>query len=68
MVYKIKANKIDDSFINEIKKAFGKEEIIILDKNELKLLKAIEDIENGRNLISFTAEEFDKYSQEKLNE
>ena len=68
MVYKIKANKINDSFIEKIKKSFGQNEIFILDENELTLLKSIEDIENGRSLVSFNEEEFEEHYQKKLHE
>jgi len=66
MVYKVKANTIDKELLEKIKKSFGDEEIFILNQNELTLLKSITDIENGKNLIEFTEEEFDKLNEKLL--
>ncbi len=67
MVYKVKANKIDSSLIDKVKKSFGEKEVYIIDENELKLMSSVSNIEEGKNLITFTPEQFDKLVAKKLN-
>ena len=68
VVYKVKANKIDTLLIEKVKKSFGDKEVYIIDDNELKLMSSISNIEVGKNLISFTAEQFDRLVEKKLSE
>lgn len=68
MVYKVKANTIDSSLIEKIKKSFGEREVYIVDENELQLLTSISNIEEGKNLISFSPDEFDTLVEKQLGE
>ncbi|MBM2814505.1 MAG: hypothetical protein HW421_1267 [Ignavibacteria bacterium] len=71
--YQINANEIDFDFFQSIKNKFiGKDiEISIMDYEEIDkvdkktenmeiLLKRIKDVEEGKNLIKFTVEEFEQ--------
>ncbi|MEC4986578.1 MAG: hypothetical protein SAJ37_17720 [Oscillatoria sp. PMC 1068.18] len=63
-VYRLKANEIDSSFLEEIKAAFGDKEIEIIiseldeteylfesEKNKKQILKAIQNISERQNLV-----------------
>lgn len=71
--FKVKASELNIDFIEAIKKLF-KDSIIKISissslDNEAEpkysedLLKSIENVEKGKNLISFTMEEFEEYSK-----
>ena len=64
--YRIKANELDEKFIERIKTTFGEQEIEIvvsdIDEtdyllqspvNKERLLKAIQNVKRGENLVSF---------------
>lgn len=63
-VYRLKASEIDVDFLKDIKDTFGEKEIEIVvsefdeteyllksEANKARLLKTIDNIKNGRNLI-----------------
>ena len=63
-VYRLKASEIDSNFLAKVKETFGEKEIEIViseideteyllksEVNKNRLLKAIENIKNNRNLI-----------------
>lgn len=74
-VFRLKATDLNKSFLDLLKKLFKKKtiEISVTDMveedeteyllkspaNREHLLKAVDDIKNNRNLIRFTAEEFE---------
>lgn len=83
-VFRLKASELNDNFLKTIKKLFKKSaefEIIIhpiSSKNShitetkaemrTRIEKAIDDIENNRNLVRFTGEEFEAYCNKLLSE
>ena len=75
--YRLKASEIDGSFVASIKRLFKSKtvEVTITDtfddetefllshpNNRKKLLTAIEDVKQNKNLVRFTAKEFEKFS------
>lgn len=67
--YRIKANELDEKFIEGIKTTFGEQEIEIVvsdmdetdyllqsPANKEKLLKAIENVKRGENLVTISLE------------
>jgi antitoxin YefM len=63
-IYRLKASEIDGNFLAQVKETFGEKEIEIVisevdeteyllksEVNKNRLLKAIENIKNNRNLI-----------------
>lgn len=67
--YRIKANELDEKFIEGIKTTFGEQEIEIVvsdidetdyllqsPANKERLLKAIENIKRGENLVTISLE------------
>ena len=82
-VFRVKVSEIDEAFLKVIKSLFIKDrEIEVtfnssidfdLYKHESKeeyfnrLNKAIENVENGVNLVSFTEKEFDELTNNLLN-
>jgi len=80
-VYRIKASELNKSFLDSIKTLFKKKEIEISitdmvndetnfllknPSNKAHLLEAIEELYHGKNLVRFSGEEFEKYTQELL--
>lgn len=70
-IYRLNANEIDAKFLDEIKAKFGDKQIEIvvseLDETEYllsskinkeKLMAAIEDVNNGQNLIEVNLDSF----------
>jgi antitoxin YefM len=69
-VYRLKARDLDDRFLESLKALWGDREIEIVvsevdetaylmasEANRQRLLKAIDDVENRRNLVEFSLEE-----------
>ena len=69
--YRIKANELDEKFIERIKTTFGEQEIEIVvsdidetdyllqsPANKERLLKAIENVKRGENLVSYKTNAF----------
>ena len=67
--YRIKANELDEKFIEGIKTTFGEQEIEIVvsdmdetdyllqsPANKERLLKAIENVKQGENLVTISLE------------
>jgi len=80
-VYRIKASELNKSFLDSIKTLFKKKEIEISitdmvndetnfllknPSNKAHLLEAIEELNHDKNLVRFSGEEFEKYTQELL--
>ena len=70
--YRIKANELDEKFIEGIKTTFGEQEIEIVvsdidetdyllqsPANKERLLKAIENVKRGENLVAISLEELE---------
>ena len=70
--YRIKANELDEKFIERIKTTFGEQEIEIVvsdidetdyllqsPANKERLLKAIENVKRGENLVAISLEELE---------
>lgn len=80
--YRLQVSELGASFIDAVKALFKKDEIIEVDvhsvtdfnlyKKETKkecrmrINKAIEDVEKGRNLVTFTEKEFDELTDNLL--
>ncbi len=69
--YRIRANELDEKFIERIKTTFGEQEIEIVvsdidetdyllqsPANKERLLKAIENVKRGENLVSYKTDAF----------
>jgi antitoxin YefM len=69
-VYRLKARDLDDRFLESLKALWGDREIEIVvsevdetaylmasEANRQQVLKAIDDVENRRNLVEFSLEE-----------
>ena len=69
--YRIRANELDEKFIERIKTTFGEQEIEIvvsdIDEtdyllqspvNKERLLKAIQNVKRGENLVSYKTDAF----------
>ena len=69
--YRIRANELDEKFIERIKTTFGEQEIEIVvsdidetdyllqsPANKERLLKAIENVKRGENLVSYKTNAF----------
>ena len=69
--YRIKANELDEKFIERIKTTFGEQEIEIVvsdidetdyllqsPANKERLLKAIQNVNRGENLVSYKTNAF----------
>ena len=70
--FKLNTSELNIEFIESIKKIFFNKEIEILIKTveqdldfkySDKLINAIENVENNKNLKTFTINEFEKYSK-----
>ena len=70
--YRIRANELDEKFIEGIKTTFGEQEIEIVvsdidetdyllqsPANKERLLKAIENVKRGENLVAISLEELE---------
>ena len=70
-IYRIKANELDKRFIERIKTTFGEQEIEIVvsdmdetdyllqsQANKERLLKAIQNVNRGENLVSYKTDAF----------
>ncbi|MCD4792054.1 MAG: hypothetical protein K8R54_02385 [Bacteroidales bacterium] len=82
-VFRVKVSEIDEAFLRVIKSLFRKDKEIEVtfssstdfdlykpESNEEysgRLDKAIENVENGVNLVSFTEKEFDELTNNLLN-
>jgi arsenate reductase-like glutaredoxin family protein len=73
--FRLKANEFNNDFIEALKKLFrdNEIEITVSDLSETveyskELLQSIQNIEEGKDLISFTNEEFAEYSNKLLKE
>ena len=71
-IYRIKANELDEKFIEGIKTTFGEQEIEIvvseMDEtdyllqspvNKERLLKAIQNVNRGENLVTISLEDIE---------
>ena len=69
--YRIRANELDEKFIEGIKTTFGEQEIEIVvsdidetnyllqsPANKERLLKAIQNVKRGENLVSYKTDAF----------
>jgi hypothetical protein len=79
-VFKLKATELDSSFVKTIKNLFKDQEIEISIRtakdeteyllssvaNKNQLIKAIEQIKNNQNLVSFSGEEFEDLAQKLM--
>lgn len=54
-----------EKFLPIVKDFLGKEDPFWSEENQTHLLKAIDDINNGRNIVKFTSEEWDKFLNEQ---
>jgi antitoxin YefM len=80
-VFKLKAKDLDGSFIDSVKNLFKDREIEISIKptqdeteylfntpaNKKKLLEAIKDVKQNKNLIRFTGKEFEELYEKMLS-
>ncbi|MCF8374398.1 MAG: hypothetical protein K9H64_22445 [Bacteroidales bacterium] len=82
-VFRLKVSEIDEAFLKVIKSLFVKDKEIEVTFNSStgidlfehesreqyfnRLDKAIENVENGVNLVSFSEEEFDELTKNLLN-
>ncbi|HEY5510354.1 MAG TPA: hypothetical protein VIK10_04920 [Prolixibacteraceae bacterium] len=80
-VFKLKAKDLDRSFIDSVKNLFKDMEIEISIKptqdeteylfntpaNKKKLLEAIKEVKQNKNLIRFTGKEFEELYEKMLN-
>jgi antitoxin YefM len=70
-IYPIKANELDEKFIEGIKTTFGEQEIEIVvsdmdetdyllqsPANKERLLKAVQNVNRGENLVSYKTDAF----------
>ncbi len=79
--YRIKASDLNKGFLDSIKILFKKKEIEISITDEINdetnflltnptnkahLFEAIEELKHGKNLVRFSGDEFEKYTQELL--
>ncbi len=79
--FRIKTSELDKKFLDMLKKLFRKKEIEITitdadadetshllsdSKNRAHLLDAIEEVKRNKNLVSFSGDEFEKYSKSLL--
>lgn len=81
-VFKLKATELDKSFIDSVKNLFKDSEIEIsirpaLDEteylmssseNKKYLLKAIKDLKTNKNLVRFSGDEFEEYTEKLFHE
>lgn len=68
-ILRVKVKDIDESFILKIKSNFKDKEILVSEIETSEVLEnSIENIENDRNLKSFTLTEFEKYSDELIRD
>lgn len=66
---KIKVNDIDNNFILRLKEDFKDKEILITKVESLTDLEdSIENIEDDKNLKTFSLTEFEKYSNELVRD
>ena len=79
--FRLKASELNNKFISVIKDLFKEKEIEVTiseaedetsyllkgPKNKRRMLKAIENINKNKNLVSFTGGEFDQLSKDLLN-
>lgn len=80
-VFKLKAKELNMSFIESIKHLFEGKEIEITVKpaqneteyllsspaNKKRLIEAIDEVKNNKNLIRFSGKEFEELTQKLLN-
>ena len=77
-IFKIKASELDLNFIEAVKKLF-KDSLISISISSIldeeaghvysdDLLKSVDNVEKGNNLISFTMDEFEDYSKKLMQE
>ncbi|MBI4931558.1 MAG: hypothetical protein HY841_12385 [Bacteroidetes bacterium] len=79
--FRIKTSDMDKKFLDMLKKLFKKKEIEITitdadadetsqllsdSKNRTHLIEAIEEVKRNKNLVSFSGDEFEKYSKSLL--
>ena len=81
-IFKLKAKELDISFIDSVKNLFKDREIEISIKptqdeteyllntptNKKRLLEAIKEVKQNKNLIRFSGEEFEELTEKMLNE
>ncbi|OFX18401.1 MAG: hypothetical protein A2033_04360 [Bacteroidetes bacterium GWA2_31_9] len=81
-VFKLKASELKSNFIDSVKALFKNNEIEITVKqvqdeteyllstpaNKKALNDAIKEVKKNKNLIRFTAKEFEEYSKKLVNE
>ncbi len=80
-IFRINASELDGKFLNTLKKLFLKRDIEILitdvvtdetefllkdPKNKARLLEAIEEVKQNKNLVRFSDKEFEKYCNNLL--
>lgn len=69
-VYRLKPDELNSDFVKTIKKLFKNNEVEIIitssptNKGKEEFLKAIEDVKLRKNIVSFSADEFEKFSKE----
>lgn len=54
-----------EKFLPIVKKFLGQEDPFWSEENQKHLQQAIDDMNNGRNLVTFTSEEWDKFVNEQ---
>ena len=81
-IFKLKATELDTGFIDSVKNLFKDREIEIFIRsardeteylmsspaNKRHLLKAINEVKNNKNLVSFSGDEFEEYIKKSINE
>ncbi|MEI7802456.1 MAG: hypothetical protein WCI97_07430 [Bacteroidota bacterium] len=69
-VYRLKPDELNSDFVKTIKKLFKNNEVEITitsspaNKGKEEFLKAIEDVKLRKNIVSFSVDEFEKFSKE----
>ncbi len=54
-----------EKFLPIVKEFLGKEDPFWSEENQKHLQKAIDDMNHGRNVVTFTSEEWDKFVNEQ---